>query len=185
MYRRLGGGPFWTCAENLAPTGILSPDRPAYNSVATPTELHRPTRPTQPSIQRVRGGFPRGSGRRANFTLHLHTALELRLSGAVPLFLRVPPPRALRHVHRPLFCRFPPAAVTSLSSQQHTFRFTLVHISFLTSCPPPLAPHFSHPFTVFTFAKSRTDSLCYSADRLCYRIGSLCYDIDSRYRNLL
>ena len=31
LYRRLGGpqGPVWTGAENLAPTGIRSPDRPA------------------------------------------------------------------------------------------------------------------------------------------------------------
>jgi hypothetical protein len=28
LYRRLGG-PVWTGAENLAPTGIRSPDRPA------------------------------------------------------------------------------------------------------------------------------------------------------------
>jgi hypothetical protein len=32
-------GPVWTDAENLAPTGIRSPDRPA---VAKPTELSRP-----------------------------------------------------------------------------------------------------------------------------------------------
>jgi hypothetical protein len=33
LYRRLGGapGPVWTGAENLAPTGIRSPDRPARN----------------------------------------------------------------------------------------------------------------------------------------------------------
>jgi hypothetical protein len=31
LYRRLGGpqGPVWTTAENLAPTRIRSPDRPA------------------------------------------------------------------------------------------------------------------------------------------------------------
>jgi hypothetical protein len=31
----------WTGAENLAPTGIRSPDHPARNSVAIPTELSR------------------------------------------------------------------------------------------------------------------------------------------------
>ena len=35
-------GPVWTGAENLAPTGIRSPDRPARSSVATPTELLGP-----------------------------------------------------------------------------------------------------------------------------------------------
>jgi len=32
-------GPVWTEAENLAPTGIRSPDRPARSSVTIPTEL--------------------------------------------------------------------------------------------------------------------------------------------------
>ena len=36
-------GPVWTGAENLAPTGIRSPDRPALSSVAVPTELPRRT----------------------------------------------------------------------------------------------------------------------------------------------
>jgi hypothetical protein len=38
LYRRLGGppGPVWTSAENLAPTGIRSPDRPARSQ-----SLHR------------------------------------------------------------------------------------------------------------------------------------------------
>jgi hypothetical protein len=36
-------GLVWTVAENLAPTGIRSPDRPARSSVAIPTELSRPT----------------------------------------------------------------------------------------------------------------------------------------------
>jgi hypothetical protein len=31
--------PVWTGEENLAPTGIRSPDRPDYNVVAIPTEL--------------------------------------------------------------------------------------------------------------------------------------------------
>ena len=35
-------GPVWTGAENLAPTGIRSSDRPARSSVATPTELPGP-----------------------------------------------------------------------------------------------------------------------------------------------
>jgi hypothetical protein len=35
-------GPVWTGAENLAPTGIRSPDRPARSSVAIPTELPGP-----------------------------------------------------------------------------------------------------------------------------------------------
>jgi hypothetical protein len=35
-------GPVWTGAENFAPTGIRSPDRPARNSVAIPTELPGP-----------------------------------------------------------------------------------------------------------------------------------------------
>jgi len=40
LHRRLGGPlrPVWTGAKNLAPAGILSPDRPAI-----PTELSRPT----------------------------------------------------------------------------------------------------------------------------------------------
>jgi len=36
-------GPVWRGAENLAPTGIRSLDRPARSSVAIPTELSRPT----------------------------------------------------------------------------------------------------------------------------------------------
>jgi len=32
-------GPVWTGEENLAPTGIRSPDRQARSSVAIPTEL--------------------------------------------------------------------------------------------------------------------------------------------------
>ena len=35
-------GPVWTGAENLAPTGIRSPDRPARSLVAIPTELPSP-----------------------------------------------------------------------------------------------------------------------------------------------
>jgi len=35
-------GPVWTGAENLAPTGIRFPDRPARSSVAIPTELPGP-----------------------------------------------------------------------------------------------------------------------------------------------
>ena len=35
-------GPVWTGAENLAPSGIRSPDRPARSSVAIPTELPGP-----------------------------------------------------------------------------------------------------------------------------------------------
>jgi hypothetical protein len=35
-------GPFWTGAENLAPTGIRSPDRPDGSSVVIPTELPGP-----------------------------------------------------------------------------------------------------------------------------------------------
>ena len=34
--------PVWTGAENLAPTGIRSPDRPARSSVAIPTEVSDP-----------------------------------------------------------------------------------------------------------------------------------------------
>jgi len=41
LYRRLGG-PVWTGAKNLAPTGIRSPDRPAHSAVAIPTALSRP-----------------------------------------------------------------------------------------------------------------------------------------------
>jgi hypothetical protein len=37
-------GPVWTGAENLAHTGVRSPDRPARNSVAIPTELPGPPR---------------------------------------------------------------------------------------------------------------------------------------------
>jgi len=36
-------GPVWTGAENLAHTGIRSPDRPARRVVAIPTALSRPT----------------------------------------------------------------------------------------------------------------------------------------------
>ena len=35
-------GPVWTGAENLALTGIRSPDRPARSSVAIPTEVLGP-----------------------------------------------------------------------------------------------------------------------------------------------
>ena len=35
-------GPVWTGAENLAPNGIRSPDRPARSAVTIPTELSRP-----------------------------------------------------------------------------------------------------------------------------------------------
>jgi hypothetical protein len=35
-------GPVWTCAKNLAPIGIQSPDRPARKSVAIMTELRGP-----------------------------------------------------------------------------------------------------------------------------------------------
>jgi hypothetical protein len=35
-------GPVWTGAENLAPNGIRSPDRPARSSAAIPTELPSP-----------------------------------------------------------------------------------------------------------------------------------------------
>ena len=35
-------GPVWTGVENLAPTGIQSPDRPARSSVAIPTKLPGP-----------------------------------------------------------------------------------------------------------------------------------------------
>jgi hypothetical protein len=34
-------GPVWTGVENLASTGIRSPDRPARSEVAIPTELSR------------------------------------------------------------------------------------------------------------------------------------------------
>jgi len=37
-------GLVWTGAENLASTGIRSPDRPARSSVAIPTELPGPRR---------------------------------------------------------------------------------------------------------------------------------------------
>jgi hypothetical protein len=37
-------GSVWTSAENLAPTRIPSPDRPACSSVAIPTELPGPHR---------------------------------------------------------------------------------------------------------------------------------------------
>ena len=43
----------------------------------------------------ARGSPYRGSSRRAKFTTHLQPALELRMSGAVPLFLCMPPPLAL------------------------------------------------------------------------------------------
>jgi len=35
-------GPVWTGAENLVPTGIRSPDRPAFQSVAISKELPGP-----------------------------------------------------------------------------------------------------------------------------------------------
>ena len=35
-------GPVWTGAENLTPTGIRSPERPARSSVGIPTELPGP-----------------------------------------------------------------------------------------------------------------------------------------------
>jgi hypothetical protein len=35
-------GPVLRGAENLTPTGIQSPDRPAHSSVAIPTELPSP-----------------------------------------------------------------------------------------------------------------------------------------------
>jgi hypothetical protein len=35
-------GPVWAGTENLAPTGIRFPDRPARSSVAIPTELPGP-----------------------------------------------------------------------------------------------------------------------------------------------
>ena len=35
-------GPVWTGVENLALTGIRSPDHPAHSSVAIPTELPSP-----------------------------------------------------------------------------------------------------------------------------------------------
>jgi hypothetical protein len=35
-------GPVWTCAKNLAPTGIQFPDRPVCSSVAILTELPGP-----------------------------------------------------------------------------------------------------------------------------------------------
>jgi hypothetical protein len=35
-------GPVWTCAKNLAPTGIRSPDRPARSQSLQPTELPGP-----------------------------------------------------------------------------------------------------------------------------------------------
>ena len=36
-------GTVWTGGENLTPTRIRSPDRPARSSVAIPTELHGPS----------------------------------------------------------------------------------------------------------------------------------------------
>jgi len=44
LYRRLGEapGPVWPGAENLVPTGIRSPDRPARSAVAIPTALPGP-----------------------------------------------------------------------------------------------------------------------------------------------
>jgi hypothetical protein len=39
---RWAPGPVWTGAENLAPTGIRSRDRPARSSVAIPTQLPGP-----------------------------------------------------------------------------------------------------------------------------------------------
>ena len=148
LYRRLGGGgagTFWTGAENLAPTGILSPDRPASSSVIIPTELSRPTRPTQPSIQRVRGVFLRGSSRSAKFTTHLQLALALRVSAAVPLFLCVPPPRALVTFG----CSFPDyRSNQSLLSTTHLPFYTPLHfLSNLLPTPAPCKPpHFFSPF---------------------------------------
>ena len=140
-----GAGTFWTGAENLAPTGILSPDRPASSSVIIPTELSRPTRPTQPSIQRVRGVFLRGSSRSAKFTTHLQLALALRVSAAVPLFLCVPPPRALVTFG----CSFPDyRSNQSLLSTTHLPFYTPLHfLSNLLPTPAPCKPpHFFSPF---------------------------------------
>ena len=39
---RWSSGPVWIGMENLAPTGVRSPDRPARSSVAIPTELPGP-----------------------------------------------------------------------------------------------------------------------------------------------
>jgi hypothetical protein len=41
----VGPGPVWTGAENLAPTGIRSPDRPVPEPVAILTELPGPHQP--------------------------------------------------------------------------------------------------------------------------------------------
>ena len=35
-------GPVWTGEENVAPTGIRSPDRPVRSVIAIPTELSQP-----------------------------------------------------------------------------------------------------------------------------------------------
>jgi len=52
FYRRLGGPQGRSGrAENLVPTGIRSPDRPARSSVAIPTELPGPHPPTHPPTQ--------------------------------------------------------------------------------------------------------------------------------------
>jgi hypothetical protein len=44
LYRRLGGpqGPVWTGVENLAPTGIWSPDRPACSELLYRLSYHGP-----------------------------------------------------------------------------------------------------------------------------------------------
>jgi hypothetical protein len=38
--------PVWTCAQNIASSGIRSPEPPARNVVAIQTTLSRPTNPT-------------------------------------------------------------------------------------------------------------------------------------------
>ena len=47
LYRRLGmsKGPVWTGAENLAPTGIRSPDRPAPSESLYRLSCRRPDKP--------------------------------------------------------------------------------------------------------------------------------------------
>ena len=54
FYRRLGG-PVWTCAKNIAPTRILSPDRLARNE-----SLYRPSYPGLYYIITVDGAGPSG-----------------------------------------------------------------------------------------------------------------------------
>jgi len=64
-------GSVWTEAENLAPTGIRSPDRTARSSVAIPTDEGSASRPgrslppgkTRYSLYRKLGGFQDRSGR--------------------------------------------------------------------------------------------------------------------------